>query len=204
MKNDISGQRFGMMVAMCYVGKNTRSQAIWKFKCDCGKEVDALAYNIMKRNKGCGCKRVKHGHRGKYNTSPEYVHWNSMIQRCYTPTNGSYCNYGARGVTVCDRWRESFMAFYEDMGQKPGKDYSLDRIDNELLHYSPENCRWATEHQQQRNRRNVKLNIVDIMQIRWLCSDGDYSQTDVANVFDITSSHISNIVNNKVWTDELE
>jgi hypothetical protein len=74
-----------------------------------------------------------------------------MRSRCNTPSSGSYHNYGARGITVCARW-DDFENFIEDMGEKPGPDHSIDRIDNEG-NYEPDNCRWATRKQQTENQR---------------------------------------------------
>jgi hypothetical protein len=79
-----------------------------------------------------------------------YMIWSEMIARCNRPTHKRYSDYGGRGITVCDRWRD-FTAFYEDMGDRPhGR--SLDRIDNDKG-YSPENCQWATAIEQRANRR---------------------------------------------------
>lgn len=82
--------------------------------------------------------------------TPIYAIWDSMIQRCYNPNRRDFKSYGAKGVTVCDRWRLDFVAFFHDMGHRPSG-MSLDRIDT-AKGYSPENCRWATTKQQARNR----------------------------------------------------
>jgi hypothetical protein len=76
-----------------------------------------------------------------------------MIDRCSNPESDSYSNYGGRGIKVCDRWLNSFENFLADMGPKPGPEYSIDRKDNDR-DYEPGNCRWATELEQQNNRRN--------------------------------------------------
>lgn len=79
--------------------------------------------------------------------------WATTIHKCHNPKSTIFHKYGAKGVTVCDRWRESFEAFVEDMGFVPSPAHSIDRIDNARV-YSRETCRWATETQQQRNRTN--------------------------------------------------
>jgi hypothetical protein len=80
-----------------------------------------------------------------------------MLARCYDEALPSYRNYGGRGITVCDRWRNSFEAFALDMGKKPDENYSLDRVNNNLG-YSPENCKWSSASEQITNRRKLKSN----------------------------------------------
>ncbi len=93
-------------------------------------------------------KRPNHG----LVSTPGYASWKGMRARCYTKTNRKYKDYGARGIEVCERWRESFTNFYQDMGAKPGQEYSLNRINNDG-NYEPTNCEWATPEVQANNKR---------------------------------------------------
>ncbi len=87
---------------------------------------------------------------------PEYSCWNNMKHRCLKPHARDYRNYGGRGITICQRWLDSFIWFLVDMGPKPGPGYSIDRIDNDG-NYEPGNCKWSTNREQQRNTRANRL-----------------------------------------------
>lgn len=141
--------------------KNGRRRLICRCACGNTKEYDAS--NVTGgSSRSCGCLRnsliasvgksnAKHGQ--STNATPEYRAWNSMIQRCHTPTHKQFYHYGGRGITVCDRWRNDFSAFFEDVGKRPDQTHSLDRIDNNRG-YEPGNVRWATPTQQNNNRRS--------------------------------------------------
>jgi hypothetical protein len=88
--------------------------------------------------------------------SPEYSVWSGMKDRCLNPNSCNWTNYGGRGITVCDRWKDSFSNFYEDMGPRPSDEHSIDRIDNDG-NYEPGNCRWATVEEQVYNRRTNRM-----------------------------------------------
>lgn len=87
---------------------------------------------------------------------PTYVCWFSMKARCYNPRTINYADYGGRGITVCQRWRESFANFLADMGQRPADGMELDRKDNNG-NYTPANCRWVTAKVNARNRRSNRM-----------------------------------------------
>lgn len=90
---------------------------------------------------------------------PLYAAWRAMLARCYDTKSKAYSSYGGRGITVCDRWRSSFHAFVDDMGERP-TGASIDRIDNNGG-YEPSNCRWATKQAQQRNQRVTRRVMID-------------------------------------------
>ena len=99
-----------------------------------------------------GQSRNRNGHK----TTPEYAAWIAMKERCHNPLGKNYPNYGGRGITVCKKWLRDFFAFFSDMGKRPSRAYSLDRINNNG-NYEPGNCRWATQTMQARNSRRVRL-----------------------------------------------
>jgi hypothetical protein len=120
--------------------------------------VTAIGNNLDRKTKSCGCLRrevtvstsTTHGHAGAQKRSPEYQSWTSMLARVRATTGRRYRDYGAGGITVCERWLV-FENFLADMGPRPAGT-SIDRINNDG-NYEPGNCRWATDSQQVANRR---------------------------------------------------
>lgn len=145
---DLTGQEFGSLTAMEYIGGRK-----WKCECKCGRFTEVFRFNLLRRDStSCGAC----GRHGMKNT-PTYVSWEAMVQRCTNPNHVSYPQYGGVGVAICKRWRDSFAAFLEDVGERPGLEYSLDRFPNAAGNYEPGNCRWATQSQQHRNKKSNRL-----------------------------------------------
>ena len=100
----------------------------------------------------CGCGSTRRKWKSSATSPNTYRSWEHMLDRCYNEKHPHYKHYGGRGITVCDRWRESFDAFLEDMSERPDG-LTLDRIDNERG-YEPGNCQWSTYKEQNRNKTN--------------------------------------------------
>lgn len=175
--NDITGQRRNRLVAVSYVGQNRFRQAIWIFRCDCSKEfVTTAAKFLNDHTKSCGClniEQLKTGDRQRVHGldgTGVYRSWCGMIYRCYDPKCKSYCNYGGRGIRVCEFLRATPENLRQLLGDR-GKGISVDRIDNEK-HYTCGKCaeclkcgyefnvRWATAKVQANNtRRSVRVSV---------------------------------------------
>jgi hypothetical protein len=130
----------------------------WQCRCICGNETRVCHYQLVRgKTRSCGCIQVKHGEtRAWEKPSPEWVSWTSMRHRCDNPRNAQYPRYGGRGISVCERWEESYANFLEDMGRRPTLKHSLDRI-NVNGPYSPENCKWSTSREQSRNKTTTVI-----------------------------------------------
>lgn len=159
-RKDISGQTFGRLTAIRDVGKRGRKR-LWLCACECGNETFGTADDLASGHKrSCGCLQpeaaiVAHTTHGM-SRSAEYKIWLAMLKRCRKPYSISYCNYGERGIDVCDEWANSFEAFYSDMGDRPSTKHSIDRIDNDVG-YCKDNCRWATRTEQNCNSRRNRM-----------------------------------------------
>lgn len=154
--HDLSGQRFSNLTAIERVSRNRSGQSVWFCRCDCGQGAIASITNLrLGRVRSCGClmgRWTQHADTRLGKIAREYHSWRSIKQRCCNPRSKDYQRYGAVGVTMCQRWKDSYEAFLTDMGRKPSPAHTVDRI-NPHGDYTPENCRWATPLEQRHNRR---------------------------------------------------
>ncbi len=152
----IIGQIFGRLTVLSEAESDGRRKV--DCVCVCGTNVIVDLKRVLSgTTRSCGClKREQQKTQHGLGKSVECRAWHNMIERCYDKEHPAFKDYGGRGIAVCDRWRQSFLLFYEDMGPRPSGKMSLDRIKNHLG-YSKENCRWATWTTQHRNRRGNRL-----------------------------------------------
>ena len=163
---DLTGQRFGRLMVIKRLENNNRGDTVWLCQCDCGNFSRAVSTRLkIGHTQSCGCLRREKLY--KVNVLHRKSHsrlnniWKSMKGRCYCESNTSFKDYGARGIKVCDEWRNDFLSFYNwamangyDENAPRGQ-CTLDRIDVNG-NYCPENCRWVDQKTQMHNRRSDK------------------------------------------------
>ena len=154
---DLTGQKFGKLTVITRDFSHKR-RAYWICKCDCGNTTIVPSCDLRNgHTQSCGCKKFE-SHNSKHGMKHTRIYeiWCGIRRRCNDPKDKAYKRYGAKGITVCQEWDE-FLTFYH-WATKNGytDELTIDRIDNNKG-YSPDNCRWATHTEQNRNRSNTVM-----------------------------------------------
>lgn len=153
-KLDLTGHRYGLLAVIEKAPKRG-ARYCWRCKCDCGGEKVATTTHLRNgHTKSCGCQYRTHN----MTNTPEHKIWRGIKKRCLCPTDTGFKHYGARGITIADRWlgKDGFANFFADVGIRPSPDHSIDRIDNSNG-YEPGNVRWVTRDVQANNKRSNRL-----------------------------------------------
>jgi hypothetical protein len=156
---DLTGKTFTRWLVIHYAGRDSR-RGTWWCRCKCGAERVVPANKLTSGwSRSCGCLRreetgKRHTTHGQKHT-PEYSTWCAMKRRCHGANSSGHHKYGARGIAVCQRWRDSFEAFLADVGPRPSPAHTIGRIDNEQG-YFPGNVRWETIQEQAHNKRTTR------------------------------------------------
>ena len=159
---DISGKKFGRWTVIQKDKSDKAGIAVWLCRCDCGKESLISGNSLRSGNSiSCGCFRKENPNHKTHGQSETkvYLVWRSMIARCYNKNVIAYKDYGGRGISVCDKWRDSFENFISDMGLPPPK-HTIERKNNNG-NYEPENCLWASYKVQANNRRGNRIIVIN-------------------------------------------
>ena len=166
---DISNQKFGRLTAIRATDQRKNGSVVWLCKCECGNECFANSNNLVRgTKKSCGCYRsevasamAKTGDNRRTHGMKRtkiYSVWQMIKYRCNNPHYHQWKDYGGRGISICDEWANDFQVFYDYVSKLPhfgDAGCSIDRINNNG-NYEPNNIRWATKIEQNRNGRNVK------------------------------------------------
>jgi len=211
---DLTGLRVNRLTVILPVGTRPPGfKMFWLCVCDCPERNTVIVASDKLRSghtQSCGCKgaegrlraSTKHGHARKGKNTSEYTTWINAKHRCNDPIYEHYERYGGRGISMCERWLNSFENFLADMGTKPTPKHSLDRINNDG-NYEPRNCRWATHRIQMKNRdkpSNTLLTAEIVSEIKRRLRAGE-SQQSIADLYSVTQTTISRINLGKRWKE---
>jgi hypothetical protein len=203
-------KRYGALIVVRDSGQTSNRIKIWECLCDCGETYlvrqDSLKSGATTCCKKCRYKKTtKHGQSGRTNDDKTsignitYRSWVYMKSRCYNPNHKDYPHYGEKGIIVCESWKNSFENFFDYMGERPSKEYSLDRIDVNG-NYEPGNCKWSNRQDQGQNRTTTKLTKEKVKEIKILISEGNTNKS-IAETYGVSMQCICDIKKGRRWTN---
>lgn len=198
------GSVFGSLTVVSEDSLRIRGRKTFICRCECGTEKSITGNALKSGNTiSCGCKssqnfvyRLKLSH-GLANKLPEYSIWKGIKKRCYNSNDKEYYNYGGRGITVCDEWREDFAQFLKDVGSRPEPNLTIERIDNNRG-YEIGNVRWATRSEQVRNTRRTVINLDVARQIKSMRSLGP---TAISRTLGISKQIATHVLAGRSWAE---
>jgi hypothetical protein len=158
---DLSGIKFARLQVLERAANDKKNHACWLCRCDCGKKLVVNGYSLRKgTSQSCGCYHkdavTRHGHARDFNSTTEYRSWVHAKTRCFNNKHKHWKDYGGRGITMCEEWKNDFVKFFNYIGPAPSKKHTIDRFPNNDGNYEPGNVRWATMTEQRRNQRPRK------------------------------------------------
>ena len=183
-----------------------KKKILYLVECQCIFKTKFIVTNEdLEYNKTKSCRHDEYMN-GMFinNNLPIWKIYDGIYQRCYNENSPNYSNYGARGIKLDHSWEppnglRNFISYINlNLGWAISKEFSIDRIDNDLG-YIPDNLRWATSSEQNRNRSITKLSELDIPHIKLIYSTNKYTSQQIANMYNVSRSLINNIINNKLW-----
>ena len=193
------GQILGSLTVVECLGR-INGRILWRCRCSCGSTVELQAKAMTSGNTTscgrCSMGTRSHGLRSRY--PREYASWQAMLNRCYRKADPGYATYGEAGIVVADRWRD-FGSFIADMGERP-PNATIDRFPDGAGNYSPDNCRWATPHEQAVNRGTTRLTFDLVEEIHGRHEHGE-SNASIARRVGVSRCHISLILSGAKWKE---
>ncbi len=204
---DLTGQRFGCLLVVAGAARGRYGLA-WSCLCDCGNAKVVHGRDLRGgHTRSCGClqrdriSELRTTHAATIGgLSLTYKVWKSVKRRCFCETDAAYPRYGGRGITMCERWRNSFENFLADMGERPSRAHSIDRYPNNDGSYEPGNCRWATAKEQSRNSRKCKTSVDAVREVLGRIEHGE-PPASVAERLRMPLGRVQDIARGRCWKD---